>query len=321
MKKHLLPILLVGGMLFLVVVLLLPDRHKVKTDFSIGVINPNPGTQAINKGFVARLEELALEKGWNLSFTTCSSKDKVDAELQDMVDREVDLIFSVTTPVTKKVKKAIEGKTIPAVFAIHDPVQSGVTQSLLQPGGNLTGIQIRGGVPKTLDWMLAIDNTIQTIYAPIKFDTKATKQSLEDLEKAAQSVGIRLVSEELQDEAGLENALRNLPEGTDALFLLHSILISSNVKKIAETAIQHKLVTGSALGKADRGILISFSPKQPRMGAQAARLASLILQGGRPADIPTEITDFFLTVNLDTAKKIGISVSNDVLTQADQIIY
>ena len=55
-------------------------------------------------------------------------------------------------------------------------------------------------------------------------------------------------------------------------------------------------------------------------GEQAGRLATLILQGKKPADIPSEITDFFFGINLQTAEATNIEISADILQQADIII-
>ncbi len=57
-----------------------------------------------------------------------------------------------------------------------------------------------------------------------------------------------------------------------------------------------------------------------KIGRQAGRLANLVLQGRNPADIPSEITDFFIGVNLKTAEATGVEVPVEVLQQADIII-
>jgi putative ABC transport system substrate-binding protein len=51
-----------------------------------------------------------------------------------------------------------------------------------------------------------------------------------------------------------------------------------------------------------------------------ARLADHILQGGQPADTPIETAEFFLTINLQTAERIGLEIPDIYIRQADRII-
>jgi putative ABC transport system substrate-binding protein len=55
-------------------------------------------------------------------------------------------------------------------------------------------------------------------------------------------------------------------------------------------------------------------------GKQAARLADQIFKGARPADLPVEMAEFFLAINLKVAKTIGLTIPDEILRQADIII-
>jgi putative ABC transport system substrate-binding protein len=56
------------------------------------------------------------------------------------------------------------------------------------------------------------------------------------------------------------------------------------------------------------------------MGEQAARMADQILKGTKPADLPVETAEFFLNINLKTAKAIGRDIPDAILTQANTVI-
>ena len=159
-----------------------PPVHK--KNYLIGIVNPNQGSREMNRGFKEGLAQNGYIEGENTTFITSTSSFELDQAIQDMIARNVDLIFAVTTPAAQKAKEATQGKNIPVVFAIQDPVASGLVKSLANPEGNLTGIQIRGSVPKALEWMLNVSPGIKNIFVPIKFDTKAARQSLEDLRAA-----------------------------------------------------------------------------------------------------------------------------------------
>lgn len=294
-----------------------PEQKK---NYLIGVINPNQGTQDINRGFTEGLSESGYIKGQNTTFITSVSSFELDQVIQDMVARNADLIFTVTTPVTRKAKEATRQKNIPVVYAMQDPVASGLIKSLAQPNGNLTGVQIRGSVPKTVEWMLSVSPEINHLFVPIKYDTKAAEQSLEDLQKTVSFLGIKVTLAEVNDQSELDTALASIPEDADGMLMLHSIFIHSNVDKLIQAAIEKKLLIGSAAAQSDLGVTITYGMIPENTGRQASRMASLILSGMSPSDIPSEVADFFLGINLKTAAASGVEIPATVLQQADIII-
>jgi len=288
--------------------------------YLIGIINPNQGTQDINRGFMKGLAESGYIEGENTTFIISTSSFELDTAIQDMIARNVDLVFTVTTPAAKIAKELTQGENIPIVYAMQDPVASGLTKSLSKPDGNLSGVQIRGSVPKAVEWMLSISPEIKHLFVPIKYDTKAAQQSLEDLEKAVSSLGVKLILAEVNDQSELDAVLADIPKDADGIFVLHSIFIHSNTDKLVRTAIEKKLLIGSAAAQSDVGVTVSYGMIAEKTGRQASRLASLILSGRSPTDIPSEIADFYLGINLNTAEASGIEIPATILQQADIII-
>jgi len=321
MKNHVVWImggLFLAGIAFFFV--FLQNENVKQKRFTIAVINPNPGSETIDEKFVEHLQEYGRQEGWQLEFQQCKTKETFDADLKKILSGQPDLLFTVTTPGTKKTIKACGERNIPGVCVVFDPVSAGIIQDLSHPGGNFTGIQLRGSVPKALEWLLAVAPGIKNIYVPVKFDTEATKMSLADLQKTAKTFGIQVTVAELDSKEDLDRVLGSIPAEMDAIFLVNSIFISTHTKEIVETAIRRKLPTASSMGKCEEGIMVSYSTRHPQSGKQASRLAYLILQGENPGDIPAEIVDFYLCVSLQTAEKIGAEISDSVLAQADEII-
>ncbi|HIJ78279.1 MAG: hypothetical protein OEY01_03105 [Desulfobulbaceae bacterium] len=289
--------------------------------FTIGVVNPNHGTQAIQQGFINYLKKAGREQGWEISFQQCEAANEVTPALQQMLAKKVDLIFTVTSPATIKMKEMTRSNKVPGIFALYNPIKSGVIKNLARPEDNLTGVQISGSVPKALDWLLSLAPATKHIFVPIKFDTEAAHQSLAILSKTAAAVGIKITVAEVDSEQELSATLADIPSDVDAIFVMHSILISTHADKIAAAAIAKKIPTGAAIGKSDQGILFSYSPRLNDIGRQAGRLAMMVLQGEAPANIPTEKANYFLGINMDTAQKIGMKISNDILIQTDYLIH
>lgn len=296
-----------------------PPEQKLKT-FTIGVINPNPGSSGMHEVFISELQKYAAREGWQLTFTLCDKKESFDADLEALVSQGPDLLLTITTPGTEKAQKAFAGKNVPGVFVLFDPVEAGIIKELAHPGGNFTGIRLRGSVPKALEWLLDIAPEIKNIFVPVKFDTESAQMSLDDLKKAAEYLGVQLHVAEMDTKKELVAALDSIPEETDAIFLVNSILISTNAQTIVQAAIDKKLPTAASIGKDQEGVLLTYSSQHALLGKQASRLAYLILNGQNPAEIPAEISDFQLIVNLTTAEKIGLKIPDSILAQADRIL-
>ena len=294
--------------------------ESARNGYTIGIMNPNLGTEGINRGFIEGLGDLGYKSGVNTTFITATTENDFDSRLKDMIGKKVDLIFSVTTPATKKAVNAAKGKDIPVIFAVHDPVESGIMKSLSSIEKNITGIQIKGSIPKALDWLIALSPGMDTILVPLKFDTPATKQSLDDLQQAAQIKDIELVVREVGSEKDILEIFRNMPEEVDAVFLLHSIFISSHTDAIVREAGRHHIPVGGGISTYNKGALITFGVNHIEVGRQASRLARQVLQGTKTENIPVETAEFYLGINLETARSAKITVPNSVLSFADYII-
>jgi len=178
---------------------------------------------------------------------------------------------------------------------------------------------MRGSIPKALDWLVRLSPDIDTILVPVRFDTPATKQSLDDLRLAAQGKNITMVVREMNTESDIEKVFQELPEAVDAVFLIHSIFISSHTDEIVREAAKHHLPVGGVIPY-HKGALISFGAINIEVGKQASRMAGQVLQGAKTEDIPAERANFYLGINMETARKTGISVSDSILSYADYII-
>ncbi len=322
MKKAFISIFMGIGVLSVIFLNNSCTKPAEQKSFTVGILNPNPGTGDICRGFIEGLKKSSKAKGYRINFieSKCKSPRDIDTALKSLLEKNLDMLFTVTTPATKKAKKITTDKNIPIIFAMYDPVGSGVIKNLFRPGGNYTGIQLRGSAPKGLEWLLTLAPETKNIYVPIKFDTKAAKQSLVDLRDTAESMGIKLTITELSTLEELDKSLAVIPEDVDAIFLLHSILTSTNAKMIADVAIKRKLPSAASTNISSKGVLISFGIDRYRIGKQAAHLAHMVLEGESAGDISTEIADFSLVLNLKTATKIGITIPDDILVQADNVI-
>lgn len=289
----------------------------------VGIINLNQNLNTVVIGFKKGMAEQGYLDGKNIRYLYNGEIDitDVDAQLREMKLKNVDLIFTLTTPATLKAKKATVDQQIPIVFApVFSPVESGIVTSLTKPGGNLTGIQARGSASKAVGWFLTLFPEAKNIYVPFHTKNKSTIQSFREFQKEAEKRGLNLIVDKITNPQELKSKLQTISNDTDGIWLLNSHFIVSNFEMILEKSYSLKIPIAAAVGQYAIGTLISYGPKGSAMGKQASRLATKILQGISPATLPVETAEFFLGINLPTAKAIDFYVPDEILMQADFIV-
>ena len=293
-----------------------PVHHK------IAIINPSIGLNCVVDGFMDGMKQRGYEEGENVTYFYYHdiAMDEVDGVIEEIKSKDVDLVYSLTTPATLKAKKAFAGTGIPLLFApVFSPVDSGVVDSLGKSGGNLTGLKLRGSTAKALDWMQAIVPGLKRLFVPFHLTDSAACMSLEDLSAAADKLGIELVTADLTTEDELKKVLANIPENVDGLWLTCSHLLFTHVHDIVAAATARNLPVASTSHIAQSGVLVSYGEAIVRIGGQISHLADRILKGASPKDMPIEMADFLLTINLKTAEQLGVRIPDEILSQADVV--
>jgi putative ABC transport system substrate-binding protein len=108
----------------------------------------------------------------------------------------------------------------------------------------------------------------------------------------------------------------------DALLLTADALVLSNLKRITDFALKHRLPTASYVRDlVDEGGLMAYGPNFGDLIRRAVWYVDKIFKGARPGDLPVEQpTKFELVINLKTAKALGLTIPPSLLQRADQVI-
>lgn len=291
-----------------------PEEKKL-----IGIINLNPELSTMVDGFKEGMTEHGYVEGKSVTYRQMNSDEDIDSCLRELKNKKADLILSITTPATKKAVEACRGNGIPIVAICFDPVRGGIVESLVYKEDNITGIKIGDSVKKALEWLMLIAPDTRRVFVPVRYDTSAARLSLFDLKDAAEKFKVNLLISEVETPQDLKEALESIPEDIDAVFVLHSLLIVSNLDTVLEAAIARKLPTVSGSGLYKNGVTISYGQEHWRSGKDASKLAHKVLQGYSAAGLPFETAVFILGINLDNADKIGLNVPEHILKQAEII--
>ncbi len=298
----------------------------VKTQtYTIGVINPSSNQESTVKGFKDGLAELGYIEGKNITFIYDGpvSTDKLDAVAQDLVKAKVNLILTITTPATLAAKRATAGTRIPVVFIpVTDPVEAGVVDSLKRPGGNITGITSTTLEGKRLEWLLQVAPAIKHIYIVYNPDDQSPVLALKTVSVTANKLGVELITYKATTPEEVKAAFENVPKEADAIFFLPDYLVNKNAANLLKQVNELGLPTsGPNATTVNDGALTGYGVDLAVSARkQAARLASQILQGSNPADLPVETAELYSAINLKTAKVIGLDIPDTILRQANIII-
>jgi len=292
--------------------------------YTIGVVIEVQVLSPAFDGFKAGMTELGYVEGENVTYiyngVVGSGTQAVDTEIESLLAQDVDMFFVMGNLVAEQVKHAVEGTNIPVVFAaITDPVGIGVVESISRPGGNVTGVQAGIEIPKALESLVAITPGADKVYIPYNPEDEISVMILAGLQQVAAQLGIELVPGEVHSVEEAVSAIENLPEDVDAIFRIPSPTLDPRNNELSQAAIKRGLPMGSGL-PLDEAVLLTLAINLFEMGKQAARLAHQIFQGIKPADLPVETGELFMTINLKTAKAIGLEIPDNILQQADTII-
>lgn len=298
-------------------------KHREKI-FTIGIISYASILTPDIEGFKAGMADLGYIEGKNVKYiyngVIENNQKSIDTEIKNLLSENIDLLLSVGNQVSIQANKAVEGTGIPLVFsAVTDPIANGLVKSMSHPGGNSTGVVNTDSTSKALEFLKMITPGLKKIYVPYNPDDEVSINTLSELNKIAGQLEIKLVLDEIHSVAETASTIKNLPKDFNAIFRIPSPTLDGSNSELNQAAIDRGIPMGSRV-PLDQAVLITYSDDLYIIGKQTARLVHLILQGAKPADLPVETSETFLTINLKTAEKIGLHISDDVLIWAKIIV-
>ena len=142
------------------------------------------------------------------------------------------------------------------------------------------------------------------------------------VQAAARTLGIEPVPLQIRRTEDIDPAFEGLKVHADALYVVTSALVDPNRMRIITSALGARLPTILSTREfAQAGALMSYGPNFPDQFRRAAEMVDKILRGTKPSDIPIEQpTKFELTINLKTAKALGLTIPQTLLATADDVI-
>src|SRR5262245_5188158 len=250
--------------------------------------------------------------------------NEVTSLAAELVRSKVDVIVTAGPAATRSAKEATV--TIPIVMGNEgDPVGSGFVASLARPGGNITGLsnyatEISG---KQLEILKDIVPKLSRVAVLGTSTNPGNAQVLEEIELAAQVLGVQVQYFEVRVPKDIETAFRSASKGhADAVLALQNPVTTFDRKQVIKLTVKNRIpAIYHSIEFVEDGGLMTYSVSITDLFRRAATYVDKILKGAQPTDLPVEQPKKFeFAINLKAAKQIGLTIPPNVLARADRVI-
>lgn len=286
----------------------------------MGVLDPGDPTPFLDD-FRSALGALGYVEGKNIRLEVRMAESRPELlprYAEELVRLKVDVIVARLTTGLRAAMQAT--RDIPIVMtAAGGPVETGLIASLARPGGNVTGISL-GGVQlasKRLQFIRYAVPSMRRLALVSNGLDPFSAVIAASLTEAAQAVSVQTISVNA-GPAELEAAFAALRERPDAIHTMANL----PAKTIAELALKNRIpLFATQRSGVEAGALISYGGRLEEQYRGAAIYVDRILRGAAPESLPVaEPSHFELTINMKTARALGLTISPTLLAQADEII-
>jgi len=277
-------------------------------------------------GFRLGLRDFGYMEGKNivLEYRWAEGNYAQLAELAaELVHSKVDVIVTHGTPGTRAAKGATT--TIPIVMAISgDAVATGLVVSLPRPGGNITGSTFFGPElsAKQIELLKEILPRITRVAVLVNPDNPVIGPMSKAMEITTKSLNLGLQQFAVRGPNEFENAFSAMVQkSVEAVAIQEDGMLNANVRTAGDLAMRKRLPLIGNTEVPRAGGVLGYGVNFPEVFRSAAYFVDNILKGAKPADLPVQQpTKFELVINLKTAKALGITIPQSLLSRADEVI-
>jgi putative tryptophan/tyrosine transport system substrate-binding protein len=317
-------VILLVAMVFIAAISRANAQHK---DVRIAVVGApeEPRFTDIVSGLKNGLGELGYTSSSLVVYETKLSRaEEKNAKplIENLLQRKAQVLFLIGSRLLKPVRDV--SAQVPVVFITPgDPVAAGVVKSLSRPAGNTTAMtfeypELSG---KRLSLLKEITPKVRRVLAIYDPRDPSPQQGIRAAREVAPRVGVSLVEREARSREELLRALEAVEE-SDAYLSIPGGFPTGAYGEITRRINSKRLPTIFHAHMSDTmDALTSYGASDTQVAHDSARLVDKIIKGANAGELPVERpTRIELTINLKTAKKIGLSIPPNVLARADHVI-
>lgn len=289
----------------------------------ISKIVSHPALDAVVKGIQDELAASKINAEYDLQNangdinTAASIANKFQSE-------KVTLAVGVATPTAQSLVNTLKG--IPVVFsAVTDPVKAGLVTSLKKGEKSVTGVSDMTPVKQQIELLLKIKKVKRLGHVYTGSEENAVVLA-GIVKQACKELGIEYVETTVSKSAEVKQAVQAIIGRVDALYISTDNTVVSAMSAVADVAMKNKVPIMSADPSSAEtyAVLAAWGFDYYKMGRATGSLIVEILKGKKPEQMPTRFmtktSDIDLLVNLDVAKKLGLTIPKDIVKSANKIV-
>jgi putative ABC transport system substrate-binding protein len=332
-NKRIVPILIGGCVVLavaLVVVLALGvGRQPAQAEeYTIGIaqLGTHDALDAARDGFIDQMEEEGFVEGENVDYiirNAAFDSSNYAPIAQYFVSADVDLLFSIATPITQACASAVEGTDIPVIFAaVTDPVTAGFADSWDKPGGQVTGASDWADVGAQVQLGMDIHPAARLGVIYNAGEVNSVVQ-IDELKKVKSSLNItEIVEATAATTADVYAAAQSLVGRVDAIWVPADNTAAGAMGSVVQVCEDNDIpLFGSDISSIAKGGCISGQGLDYYVnGQEAGKLAARVLEGEDPAEISISTTPMTIIYLCPAAaERMGTTIPQAVLDTATEV--
>ena len=296
-------------------------EKKVK----LGVLQllSHPALDAIYQGLQDELKKEGYEVGKNLEIDFQNAQGD-QSNLASMSEKLVsggnDILVGITTPATLAL--ANNTKETPIIMGgITYPVEAGLIASESKPGNNITGVSDRTPIKQQLEIMKQVLPNMKKVGILYTSSEDNSVKQAEEAEKAAKELGLEVKVSTIANTNDIQQVTESLASQVDAIFVPIDNTIASAMATVVQVtdAVKIPVFPSADTMVADGGVL-GVGVDQYQIGVETAKMVVKVLKGAKPADTPITLANKGVVyVNEEKAKKLGITITESILKDAQKV--
>ena len=275
------------------------------------------------KGILDELKELNIHA--NIDLQNANGDLNISSAIASKFKSDnVDVAVGIATPMT--VTLANQLPNTPIVFtAVTDPVKAGLASSIPQGNKNITGVI--DAIP-IKEQLIEFKKVYDFKKLGIIYTTSETNSvsMAETTKQVCDELGVELIVQTIATPAEVKQAAESLVSRVDAFYCFTDNSIATAMSALTDTAKQNKIPVfgGDITPTLNGGVVYALGFSYYEMGRMTGRLIAEVLQGKKAEELPIQSLNdpkfYNKLLDLDTAKLLGITFSDELINSAQYLI-
>jgi putative ABC transport system substrate-binding protein len=300
------------------------SNKSEKITIGISKIVSHPALDSVEKGIQDELKEQGYT---NLTFDLQNANGEISTAAsiaQKFKADQVKIAVGIATPTAQALRNTLKDSVV-IYSAVTDPVDAGLVKSLTAGEKNVAGVSDMTPVKDQIAFLKKIKDVkrLGHIYASHEANAVTLAKMAK---KACAELGIEFIESTVTNSSEVKQAAQTIAGRVDAFYLSTDNTVISAISAVVDVAKANKLPIMSAdPSSAEKfEVLAAWGFDYYKMGRATGKLIAKILNGEKTENIPTvfmtEPADVDLLLNLDVAKKLGLTIPEKLISQASRVV-